>query len=264
MGVVLHVPHASMRVPDDVRAGIVLDDAALATELLASTDLHTDMLVAGLGTLDTDRVRLHVNTHSRLVVDPERFLDPDREPTEAVGRGAVYTRGHDGRVVRDADAPGFATLRADLIERFFVPYHASIEQLVADMVAAHGRCTIVDVHSYPRDAQRYELAGGLAPDAPRPELCIGTDPAHTPRTLIALVDDAATSLGIGTVRDTPFAGTFVPTRFLGDARVTSVMLEIRRDTCVDETTGEPHDGLARMRTLVEQVVERLIARLDAG
>jgi hypothetical protein len=33
---------------------------------------------------------------SRLVVDPERFLDPEREATEAVGRGAVYTRGADG------------------------------------------------------------------------------------------------------------------------------------------------------------------------
>lgn len=71
MGVVLHVPHASTHVPDDVRAGIVLDDAGLAAELLASTDLHTDTLVAGL---DASRVRLHVNAHSRLVVDPERSL----------------------------------------------------------------------------------------------------------------------------------------------------------------------------------------------
>lgn len=260
MGVVLHVPHASTHVPDDVRAGIVLDDADLAVELLASTDLHTDALVAGL---DAPRVRLHVNAHSRLVVDPERFLDPGREATEAVGRGAVYTCGHDGRVLRDADAPGFAAMRADLIARFFVPYHHRIEQLVADMVAAHGRCTIVDVHSYPRDAQRYELAGGLAPDAPRPELCIGTDPAHTPAALVALVEDVAASLGIGTARDTPFAGTFVPTRLLGDARVTSVMLEIRRDTYLDEATGEPHDGLARMRTLVEQVVVGLLEGLHA-
>ena len=263
MSVVLHVPHASTHVPEDVRAGIVLDDADLATELLASTDLHTDALVTGLDASDgveSSRVRLHVNAHSRLVVDPERFLDPDREATEAVGRGAVYTRGHDGRVLRDAAAPGFAALRADLIERFFVPYHRSIEQLVADMVATHGRCTIVDVHSYPRDAQHYELAGGLAPDAPRPELCIGADPAHTPAALVALVEDAAASLGVGTARDTPFAGTFVPTRFLGDARVTSVMLEVRRDTYLDEATGAPHGGMARMRTLVERVVAGLLAR----
>jgi hypothetical protein len=48
LSVVLHVPHASTVIPADVRAGIVLDDAALARELLASTDHHTDTLIAGL------------------------------------------------------------------------------------------------------------------------------------------------------------------------------------------------------------------------
>jgi N-formylglutamate deformylase len=48
MSVILHVPHASTVIPADVRDGIVLDDAALARELLASTDHHTGMLIAGL------------------------------------------------------------------------------------------------------------------------------------------------------------------------------------------------------------------------
>jgi N-formylglutamate deformylase len=84
--VALHVPHASTIIPDDVRAGILLDDAALARELLASTDHHTDTFVAGFA---GGSVRAHVNGLSRLVVDPERFLDPLREVTEAVGRGRV-------------------------------------------------------------------------------------------------------------------------------------------------------------------------------
>jgi hypothetical protein len=45
--VVLHVPHASTAIPGDVRAGILLDDAELARELLASTDHHTDTFVTG-------------------------------------------------------------------------------------------------------------------------------------------------------------------------------------------------------------------------
>ena len=36
--VILHVPHSSRAIPDDVRAGIVLDDAALEDELDAITD----------------------------------------------------------------------------------------------------------------------------------------------------------------------------------------------------------------------------------
>ena len=280
MSVVLHVPHASTAIPDDVRHSIELDDAALARELLASSDHHTDTFVTeldplalaglptGVASAAPGRVRAYVNAYSRLVVDPERFLDPALEATEAVGRGAVYTHGFDGRVLRDADAPGFAALRADLIARFFAPYHAGIEQLVAAMLDAYGTCTVVDVHSYPSVAQPYELAGGLPADAVRPELCIGTDGVHTPGWLVALVEEAAAACGLATSRDTPFAGTFVPTPWFGDARgegvgsarVRSVMLEIRRDTYMDEATGELHaDGAERMRALVRHVVEGVLA-----
>jgi N-formylglutamate deformylase len=261
VAVVLHVPHASTYLPDDVRQGIALDDDALAREMLASTDHHTDRLVAGLdelngiATVQGARVALHVNTLSRLVVDPERFLDPEREDTETVGRGAVYTRGFDGAVLRDTDDPGWAALREGLIMRHFLPYHAAIEQLVAGMLARHGICTIIDVHSYPRDAQPYELA----PEGARPEVCIGTDDAHTPGTLVAIVRSAAETVGFACARDTPFSGTFVPTPWLGDPRVSSVMLEIRRDTYMDESTGEPHVGLERVRELVRRVTEGVLA-----
>jgi hypothetical protein len=42
--VILHVPHASSTIPAYIRAGIVLDDAALAAELATMTDAHTDRI----------------------------------------------------------------------------------------------------------------------------------------------------------------------------------------------------------------------------
>lgn len=261
MSVLLHVPHASTAIPDDVRRAIVLDDAQLEREVLASTDLHTDLVVAGLDAPDPARVRIVRHDVSRLVVDPERFLDVDREPTEQVGRGAVYVRGHDGAVLRDAASPGFAALRDDLLRRFFHPHHAAVERAVTELLDADGTCTILDVHSYPREAQPYELAGGLPPDAPRPPLCIGTDPQHTPEELAALVEAAAAAAGIATARDTPFRGTFVPLAHLGDARVRSVMLEVRRDLLGDEATGVPDAaGVERVRGVVRAVVAALSDR----
>jgi N-formylglutamate deformylase len=264
VSVLLHVPHGSTHIPGDVRRDIVLDDDALARELLASTDHHTDAFVAGLDRAGAfpgaapGRVRLHVNRHSRLVVDPERFLDPAIEATDAVGRGAVYTHGHDGRRLRTSDASGRAEARDELVERFFLPYHASIERTISDMLDTFGGCTVLDVHSYPRDAQAYELAGGLDVTAPRPELCIGTDTVHTPRDLVDVVAGAADALGLEVAQDTPFSGTFVPTRWLGDRRVRSVMLEIRRDTYMDEATGALHEGEVRVRRLVREVVAALL------
>lgn len=38
---ILHVPHSAREVPDDVRSGVVLDDAALERELDHITDAHT-------------------------------------------------------------------------------------------------------------------------------------------------------------------------------------------------------------------------------
>ena len=268
MSVILHVPHASTVIPADVRADIVLDDAALARELLASTDHHTDTLIAGLESAfavsDHDggrarRVRAYVNGLSRLVVDPERFLDPEREATETVGRGAVYTRCADGTVLRDVDAAGWPAMRADLSARHFAPYHAGIEQLVAGMVAVHGSCTVIDVHSYPQEAQRYELDGGFDPATRRPQLCVGTDPVHTPAALVVGVERVAQALRFEVARDTPFSGTFVPSAWLGDTRVAAVMLEVRRDTYMDEGTGLLHEGAAQVSELIRRVVAQMVA-----
>lgn len=253
MSVVLHVPHDSTRIPEAVRRGIVLDDEALARELLASTDHHTADLVRGL---DVDGVRLHVNGLSRLVVDPERFLDPQREETEAVGRGAVYTRGFDGTVLRDTSGPDWPRERADLISSHYTPYHTAFDDLVGEVVDTHGECTIIDVHSYPQHAQPYELH----PDGDRPEVCIGTDETHTPPWLADTIADHARAMGLTTASNTPFRGTFVPTPLLGDARVRSVMIEIRRDTYCDEATAEPHAGMDRIRELLRRTVATIAER----
>jgi N-formylglutamate amidohydrolase len=76
--------------------------------------------------------------------------------------------------------------------------------------------------------------------------------------------DAAADAGLATAVDTPFAGTFVPTRHLGDRRITSVMLEFRRDTYLDERTAVFHDGAAAVRALVTEVARRVATSTPAG
>lgn len=214
--VLLHVPHAGTKIPDDVRDGIVLDDSELAAELETMTDWHTDQLaslaaeVAVIGR--SGSVLVAVNQFSRLVVDPERFTD-DSEPMAAVGMGAVYTRRADGSVLRVPDADR----DADLVARFFEPYAREIDELVVQILDESGRCLIVDLHSYPSVPLPYETA----PTAARPEVCVGTDPFHTSRPLAEL-----TRLALGTpdwqvetgtrtvVENTPFAGSYVPMRRL--------------------------------------------------
>jgi N-formylglutamate deformylase len=239
--VVVHVPHASTTVPTDVRAGMLLDDDELAEELRVLTDHHTDVLAAATGAVGATRF---VNRRSRLVVDPERFPD-EREELALRGMGAVYTRGHRGQVLRVPDGDEEAALLA----RYFHPYGDALASLVTEMLERHGACTILDVHSYPAGKLPYELH-----DGPRPPVCVGVDPHHTPGWLTDLVVAEAARHGLETAIDTPFAGAYVPLdRYGSDGRVSAVMLELRRDTYLDEANAELHGGVAQVQAFVTAV-----------
>ncbi len=167
--VVAHVPHASTVIPDDDRAAILLDDTALARELVRMTDWHTDRLFSWA--VDRGATAL-VHQRSRLVVDPERFADPAAEPMEALGQGAVYTRTSDGppadpRPV-DAGADHHDAVRA------LPPGALGAGRGAARPVGPlhHPRLPLVRPAPLPSEVDQ-------SPD--RPDICIGTDPLHTPR-----------------------------------------------------------------------------------
>jgi N-formylglutamate amidohydrolase len=218
---ILHVPHSSTRIPDSVRESIVLDDDALAAELAAMTDAHTDLLARRIsGSVRGPRPWSLVNRLSRLVVDPERFPD-EREVMNSVGMGAVYTRTSTGKRLR-AENPSH---QAELIETLFEPYSRALADLVDDRLAATGRAVILDLHSYPERPLPYELHA----DDERPVICLGTDDHHTPGWLVETAREAFAPLGSVAVNQ-PFRGTYVPLRhYRRDDRVNSLMLELRRD-----------------------------------
>ncbi|MCC8452149.1 N-formylglutamate amidohydrolase [Streptomyces rochei] len=243
--VILHVPHSSRHIPADVRAGIVLDDAALERELDHITDAHTAEIAraaAGLAGLTPWRF---VNRTSRLVVDPERFPD-EREEMTAVGMGAVYTRTTHREVLRsDGTDP------EPLIERWLRPYARAMTEAVAGRLAATGRAVIIDVHSYPTEPLPYELHGR----GPRPPVCLGTDGFHTSPKLLAAARDAFAPCG-ETGLDSPFGGTYVPLDFYGKrAEVGALMVEIRRDTYMSEPGGPAGPGLSRLAEALATLVD---------
>src|SRR5947208_8525008 len=147
--VILHVPHSSREIPDDVRAGIVLDDSALERELDHIVDAHTAELAEEAARLARVAPWRFVNRLSRLVVDPERFPD-EREEMLAVGMGAVYTRTTHHAGLRPADHdPG------PLIDCYFRPYARAMTEAVADRLPATGRAVVIDLHPYPTSPLPY-------------------------------------------------------------------------------------------------------------
>ena len=242
--VVAHIPHDSTLIPRSVREEIVVDDDELRNELIRLTDWHTDDLFAALADRGVTRF---VNRLSRFVFDPERFLDEDLEPTALKGQGVVYTRGTAGQRLREADPE----LRAQRIEALYRPYHAALDQVVGDSLDGFGRCTLIDCHSFPS----VPLPSELDQAADRPDICIGTDAAHTPPELAAAVERAFSAEGFSTKRDSPFVGAFVPGGFYGrDTRVRSVMIEVRRGLYIDEATAERRHDYDKVRGAIEQAI----------
>ncbi|MFF8841413.1 N-formylglutamate amidohydrolase [Streptomyces sp. NPDC015127] len=243
--VLLHVPHSSRAIPADVRAGIVLDDAALERELDHITDSHTAEIAAVAAAAAGIAPWRFVNQLSRLVIDPERFPD-EREEMLAVGMGAVYTRTTHREALRPDGYDG-----SGLVRSYFEPYAAAMTAAVDARLAAAGRAVVIDVHSYPSEPLPYELHG----DGPRPPICLGTDPVHTPAGLLDAAREAFAGFG-GTGTDSPFAGTYVPLKHYGrDERVSALMIEIRRDVYMKEPGGEAGPGLKALGTALAGLVE---------
>lgn len=242
---VVHVPHASTTIPPEYRSSFALNDRGLATELLLMTDRYTDEL--GASALELGGT-MFVNRVSRLVMDPERFPEDSDEPMARLGMGAVYVSRQDGSPLR---RPDFSRGdREAVMASLYWPYHRALEELVAQYVEEFGCCLIVDLHSYPEEARPYEDRSRA-----RPAICVGSDEFHGDASLFERWSGCIRAAGLDVAANTPFAGSLVPSRFYGgDARVRSLMIELRRDLYMDEATGEKSPGFESARSLVRSLL----------
>lgn len=245
--VVFHIPHASVTVPQDVRASFLLTDSELAREIHLCTDHYTDELF----TIDHPNATALVYPVSRLVVDPERFLDDEVEPMARHGMGVLYTHALSGRQLREKPT---LRERQRLLDTYYRPHHAELERHTERALREHNKAVVIDCHSYPRQPFPFEN-----PSAARPELCLGTDPFHTPDSLDRAAGDLGIRLGLTLERNTPFAGCLVPTRYYRqDERVRAFMLELQREVYMDVRTGEKLPSFNDFRTRLHEELRLLI------
>ena len=211
--VILHVPHSSTFIPTHCQ--FLITESELAMEVEKLTDHHTQML------FDCDGASKLVFPVSRLVVDPERFID---DPMESVGMGVVYTQTTNGNALRAISEID----RLALLNTYYHPHHTALTRMVGDCLEQHNQCLIIDCHSFPAQPLPYES------DMNRPDICIGTDSYHTSAELKDCLLKVFETSGYRVAIDSPFSGSIVPLKHYHlDPRVSSVMIEVNRSLYAD-------------------------------
>jgi N-formylglutamate amidohydrolase len=219
-------------------------------ELDLMTDHHTLEMFAGSGGPDEQIVRAEV---SRLVVDVERFEDDRQEQMAARGMGAIYTVTSQLAPLR---RPLSQDERADLIAKYYVRHHAKLKHAVAGAMDRHGRCLVIDCHSFPDVALPYESWDS---SRGRPDICIGTEDFHTSDALGDAFVRSFAEAGWTVDVNSPFAGALVPMDlYRRDRGVTAVMVEVNRGLYLDGQTSARRADFAATAARVRRCCARAV------
>ena len=247
MKIVSHIPHSSLMIPADIREQFVISDEELRAELHSMTDHFTEELFCQAAPAATDVIF----PVSRLVVDPERFENDADEPMASIGMGVIYEQSSTGNLLRRKSSP---IERQRLLVEYYRPHHARLSKAVGEALQDGEKCLVLDCHSFPATALPYELGKYLQ----RLEICIGTDAFHTPDWLTALAVRTFQNAGFSVAVNEPFAGALVPSAFYQtDDRVLALMVEIRRDMYVDESTGQKAANFADFRQKLHLCISKI-------
>lgn len=250
---VIHIPHASTVVPATVRSSITLSDEELQQELLTMTDHFTDQLFR----VSENLAKAVTFPVSRLVVDPERFVNDRDEPMAAKGMGVIYTLTSSRQPLRKALS---MQERDELLSTYYFPHHLRLAQQVDAALAMHDRCLIVDAHSFPAKPLPHEPDQ----DPDRCDICLGTDPFHTPTWLADLTIHEFRNCGYRVEVNRPFGGSLVPDKhYRQDKRVLSIMVEVNRSLYMDEVSGERLAVFDAVAADIQKVLLTLIASMSS-
>ena len=162
----------------------------------------------------------------------------------ATGMGVIYTHGTQRQPIRRELTHAE---RQGLLDRYYRPHHDKLTSAVHWTLEKHGKCVVLDCHSFPTKTLPCEHYR----HARRPQFCLGTDECHTPEMLVANVESELTRKGFSVARNEPFRGSLVPLEYYQrDRRVRSLMIEVNRSLYMNDDF-----------TLCERGLERLVATL---
>jgi N-formylglutamate amidohydrolase len=254
-------PHSGRLYPSDMMSASVLDAAAIRR----SEDALVDGLIFGAvdhgaSVIAAAYARAYIDVNREpYELDPTMFEDelPDfargRSARVAAGLGTIARIVAEGQEIYGRKLT-FAEARRR-IELVHAPYHAALEQLLAQARGTFGMAVLVDWHSMPSAAARTLGQSGDLNGAGAIDLVLGDRfGAACAPAITNLVERAFEAMGYRVARNAPYAGGYT-TEFYGRPSIGAhaLQIEINRALYLDEASLKPHDGFERLRDDLEQV-----------
>ncbi|ALI98082.1 N-formylglutamate amidohydrolase [Rufibacter tibetensis] len=239
---ILHIPHSSTNIP--LKDGYLVDDEFLEAEMLKLTDWHTDDLFQS-----EEDISIIAN-FSRVFCDPERFSDDEQEVMAKVGMGVLYERSDAGQIIRRVTPE----LRERILNQYYWKHHQQLNEAVRSQLGKYGQTLIIDCHSYPDTP----LLRDLHQETGRPDFNIGTDPYHTPQSLIDFSIEFFKNKGYSLGVDWPYKGSIVPMEYYQkDKRVQTIMLEVNRKLYLKEPSNNKSKKYMETKEVVMDYLQEI-------
>ena len=217
-------------------------------------DIYVDKVFKGVhqvgGTLLSARLSRYVVDLNRSVDDIDRKTVPDHPSPRPVSRRGVVPRATvDG--LPTLDRPLSYVELQERLDRYYAPYHESLESQLQRLSRRFGFVILLSAHS---------MRSSLGRGSRRADVVPGTRGRSTAASIVIdLVEQHFSGAGLSVRHDDPFRGGWT-TRLYGrpNQGVHAVQIEINRAVYIDEETLEPKaEALERLQALVDVLVRRL-------
>jgi N-formylglutamate deformylase len=259
--IVIDSPHSGTAYPPDF-------GHAVAFELLrGGEDLFVERLYEHAPRVGATLIAANF---PRTYIDPNRLLaDIDPElldapwpgalaagPKTKLGIGLVWRKLGEVPIYRRKLSVAEVQAR---IERCYWPYHAALDDAIADAYRCFGAVWHLNVHSMPDDSYRRL---GL-PDKPLADFVLGDLDGRTAgEPLMALIEGVLLEQGYSVARNDPFKGVEIIARNGRPAEKRhSLQIEIKRSCYADVERHQPNAGFERVQRALEAMLAALAAHV---
>ena len=244
-GIVIHIPHSSDYVPEFFYP-CFFDIDKIKEELNVMTDWYTDDLF-DIGFCHNVQYVKH--RYSRIICDPERFLNPVDEQMMAKGMGMYYTHSHKNQKMKRNPFESLEGLSYYSVALQMYKKHQELFfNTVKSALFTFKDVIIVDAHSFSDSPLPYEDDQTTK----RPDICIGTDNFYSSATFRDFVYNYFVSKGLSVAFDFPYQGTVVPLPYVNDKNPSlhSVMIEVNKKLYLNGLTNQKNNNYGYVKAIL--------------